>query len=207
MPALLTFAPQAVNIAFTAIWVPEVRYGVGKHVKTLNPADASSAVRLQLVQVCLSLWIMIFVKISLSLLLIRIGIGKIWKWILAVCIGVFVVITVINMAFVIGRCTPVQSLWDPTVNGTCILTPAQLSYNNNAQIGMGLFPLHLPSLTDPFRSICNPHRYSSHSGASNDDLEAPHGNGHKVSLNRPLRFRTSVRRYQSPFRFLLTAPI
>jgi len=57
---------------------------------------------------------------------------------LGVCIGVFVIITVINMAFVIGRCTPVQSLWDPTVKGTCILTPSQLSYNNNAQIGFAI---------------------------------------------------------------------
>src|SRR5258708_3131948 len=103
---------QAVNVAFTVIWVPEVRYGVGKHVQTLSPTSAFKAVRLQLVQVCLSLWIMVFVKISLCLLLIRIGVGKIWKWILAVCIGVFVIITVINSAFVIGRCTPIQSLWD-----------------------------------------------------------------------------------------------
>jgi hypothetical protein len=183
---MLTFTPQAVNLAFTVIWVPEVRYGVGKHIQTLTPANASKAVKLQLIQVCLSLWIMIFVKISLCLLLMRIGVGKIWKWILAVCIGVFVAITIINMAFVLGRCTPVQSLWDPTVNGTCILTPSELSDNNNAQIGMDLFALHLSSLTNPFRSIRNPHRYSSHSGASNDDLEAPNANEHKVSLDRPL---------------------
>jgi hypothetical protein len=135
---------------------------------------------------------MTMVKISLLFLLIRIGVENVWKWVLIACIGAFSIVTIIDMGIILGRCRPMQSLWNLAVKGECIISANAMNSLNYAQVCTAFILLTCHLLANPLCSVCNFYRFATCFGARSNDGEAPHATQHENTSHMPLRFRTSV---------------
>lgn len=110
-------------LAATGMGSAAVYYGLGRHIYTLSPEHATSALKWNYVQsIPLGLAAM-FTKISIFIFLRRLFLTTQTKltWILSLHFinGVNIAANLASATTVLPQCTPIRKLWDPTVPGSC----------------------------------------------------------------------------------------
>ncbi|KAF7959487.1 hypothetical protein EAE96_001103 [Botrytis aclada] len=112
----------ALMTTFAACITRSVSYGMGTHASALTVADNSHGILWLLIGQFIIAVAMGISKCAVAVFLLRI-VNQTWHKILLY----FWILTILVLSFllaiaVFAQCTPVQSIWDPTVKGTCTLS-------------------------------------------------------------------------------------
>jgi hypothetical protein len=144
-------AAMVLCITGQIIIIPEVRFGGGKHIDQVDPADFQQAFKLNFVTQPIYLWAICLVKLAIGFFLLRVAVVTIYRRII---IGVMTFMTLYTLACflvcfpmhissvetlaytmvktIVLQCTNLAVQWDPNVKGTCWgpTTLKALSYTN-----------------------------------------------------------------------------
>lgn len=125
---------MVLSITGMAIIIPEVQNGAGRHLSFLDPAEATTGLKLNFATQPIYLWAITTVKISIALFLLRITPNNTYKRSLWGIIVFLIVYTAACFITLMLQCTNLAILWDPTTKATC-WTPTtlrSLSYLNSS---------------------------------------------------------------------------
>ncbi|KAL3421407.1 hypothetical protein PVAG01_07852 [Phlyctema vagabunda] len=132
-------------LAFTGMITASVNYGMGVHATDLSIGEIVTGIKLLLVGQFLVAISMGLSKCAVAVFLIRI-VAKLWHKILLW----FWIVTIMGLSFllaisVFAQCTPVQSIWDPRVDGVCTIDLATIakvmcSWSAAMDFFLALFP-------------------------------------------------------------------
>lgn len=144
---------QVLVIAAFGCLAISVHYGLGQHTLSLTRKNAQTALRLLWIAFCMTPSAEATAKISISLMLIRITTSTNWKRFFYVLIVFFMTVTIMCFFGIILSCTPIQSLWDPSVGGSCdIAERTGILYVQGSKYWRS-FPLNQPNALFQFRHL------------------------------------------------------
>jgi hypothetical protein len=111
-----------------------VHYGLGRNIVDIkNPQDQINAVKYLTIAPNFGIMSVGMGKVSIVFLLLRVmgkSITKVRSWILWIITFISIALNVGAVVVVLRFCVPVESIWDPTVKGSCI--------DPQIQLGVGL---------------------------------------------------------------------
>ena len=123
---VLTLPSQMLYTVSVAMSTSMELHGGGRHAVYIGQSDLLYIGKLQIItQVPAALSAMLG-KISVALFIMRIsGRTSKWRrWFLSIHITIYTIITIINIAILLGQCRPIQALWDPSIklsgNAKCL---------------------------------------------------------------------------------------
>lgn len=117
---------------FEQLLIYAVKYGMGRHFDTLTNND-----KLRLMQwFWASVWIyyssLCFTKVSILLQYLRVFPPGRYRKACFVLMGIIVAYSLATFLTSVFACVPVQSFWNPTIEGTCVNLKAV--WSDNAQL-------------------------------------------------------------------------
>jgi hypothetical protein len=126
---------QVWNIILLAAGFLQSHYGMGRHIMSLTPDNATEAIKWQILGIPIAGFSMVFVKLSLCLLLIRLGISNVWKWILISLVGLYCLDTIIDTIVFLHRCSPIESMWNMHIASVCHYSIPAVNISHYIQAG------------------------------------------------------------------------
>src|SRR3569833_45138 len=123
------FCVQFCLATYAALTIASTKYGIGRHIATVPPGDLVTAVKLLYIGEFFAIITFAISKTSFAITLLQLSSER-WHRVLVWCVIVSANLILWSCAFlVMFRCSPVEKLWDPTAEGTCLDTHVQIDYS------------------------------------------------------------------------------
>ncbi|KIX06951.1 uncharacterized protein Z518_04927 [Rhinocladiella mackenziei CBS 650.93] len=120
----LMLIAMLLGIAFEAVVIANVHYGLGKHISDLDAETVSIGKKLNFVTPPLYLWVECFVKLSVGMALLRFARSRPWRIFITSLMVFTVCFTLANFFVITLQCKKPAALWDPNVKSECISVKA-----------------------------------------------------------------------------------
>jgi hypothetical protein len=96
-----------------------IDHGVGRHIFYLEPLEAMTAAKYNVIAQPLNVWALFFVKASIMMYILRLRPGKIYEMILWGTLGLLLAITIELFVITMAQCQPLKREWGETTEGFC----------------------------------------------------------------------------------------